>query len=266
MRKSRSMSLGSPSQHANGAGAIFSLASVVGSYLTRPPYAPALFDALDALIDPACRHVLELGCGPAFVARALAQRGRRVTALDPAEGMIALAENLEGGASPLLDWVSESAESFAYPHQYGLVVAAQSLHWMDWDVVFPALKRSLSPGGWFAVVGGRQQPLPWNDELVALIKVYSSVRTWVDRDIFALLDRGGYFDRFGEREVEQAVETAVEDYIESFHARTGFARELMGEGRAAEFDRKLARLIAACGVRDTFTLHLTDVVTWGRPR
>ena len=246
-------------------GEIFSLPSVVASYHTRPPYPEAMFDALDRLVIPGDYSVLELGCGPGMVARALCARGRRVVAVDPSEAMIALGKTLEHGDSSRLEWVCSSAEAFAYPERYGLVLAALSIHWMDWDVVFPAIRQALAGGASLALVTSRRELPPWNAELQPLISEYSTIRNWVEHDLLELLTDGGYFKAEGSMDFPATNVSSVEDYIESFHARSGFAREWMGETRAREFDEKLRSLLARHGVSDSVELNEAYLVTWGEP-
>lgn len=46
---------------------------VAEAYRHRPPYPNELFDALERLLAPGPRHVLDLGCGDGALARPLAQ-------------------------------------------------------------------------------------------------------------------------------------------------------------------------------------------------
>jgi hypothetical protein len=46
-----------------------------------------------------------------------------------------------------------TSEEFDYPHIYDLVIAAESIHWMDWEVVFGRLATSMSANGRLAIVG-----------------------------------------------------------------------------------------------------------------
>ena len=78
---------------------IFGDASVVHAYQYRPPYPPATFEILLSLIDPDAtpRTVLDAGCGPGNIARALVQEVDRVDAVDVAARMIAAGQALPGG-------------------------------------------------------------------------------------------------------------------------------------------------------------------------
>src|SRR5262249_10565712 len=121
--------------------------SVAAAYPTRPPYPPELFDVLAGLIRDEPRVVLDLGCGTGDVARRLAPLVAPVDAVDPSPAMLTLGRPLPGADHPHLRWVQASAEAFGYPGPYALVVAAESLHWMDWEVVLPRIERALSPQG-----------------------------------------------------------------------------------------------------------------------
>ena len=245
-------------------GVTFALPSVVGSYLTRPAYPEALLAATDSLAV-GDGPVLELGCGPGLVARDLASRGRQVVAVDPSEGMIALAQSLSRDGSSKVRWICSSAEDFDYADSYGLVAAVMSLHWMEWDVVMPAIRRSLAPGARLAIVTANPRPVPWGERLTPLIAEYSTIRNWVAHDLLDLLVEGGYFVREGTATFDSTWESHVEAYVESFHARSGFAREWMGEERAEEFDTRLRALLAEHGVESSVRIEETYVLTWGRP-
>ena len=66
---------------------------VVGSYVYRPDYPAILYARLLGLM-PGRRTVLDLGCGPGKIARALARHVKEVLAVDPSPAMLALGEAL----------------------------------------------------------------------------------------------------------------------------------------------------------------------------
>lgn len=124
-----------------------------------------------------------------------------------------------------------------------LAVAAQSLGWMDWDIVLPALAGWLRPGAHLAIIGEEAADPPWADALLRLIQRYSTHAEWEPfdletelgaRGLFAIEDRAS-FPLPGFRQ-------SVEDYIESFHSRASFVRERM-PGTADEFDAALRSLV-----------------------
>src|SRR5918998_866070 len=104
---------------------------VARAYRHRPPYPPALFDALEALIVDAPRHVLDLGAGEGALARPLAERVDKVDAVEISPAMVAEGRARPGGDHPHLAGHVAAGESFALQGPYALVTAGQSLHWMD---------------------------------------------------------------------------------------------------------------------------------------
>ena len=60
---------------------------------------------------------------------------------------------------------------------YDLVVAAESLHWMEWNVVLPRIAAWLRSGAWLCLVLDRSLVNePWMREIPALIARYSTNR------------------------------------------------------------------------------------------
>ena len=86
-------------QFAPQYASMFGDASVVHAYQYRPPYPPETFEVLISLIDPdaASRTVLDAGCGPGTIARALVRQVDRVDAVDVAAHMITAGKGLPGG-------------------------------------------------------------------------------------------------------------------------------------------------------------------------
>ncbi|MGH2502159.1 MAG: class I SAM-dependent methyltransferase, partial [Ktedonobacterales bacterium] len=81
----------------------FQDAAVVEAYPTRPPYPEAVFDLLESLaVEPPI--ALDAGCGTGDIARRLAQRMRRVDAVDISAAMIAMGQRLPGGDAANLRW------------------------------------------------------------------------------------------------------------------------------------------------------------------
>jgi trans-aconitate methyltransferase len=119
--------------------------SVAAAYPNRPPYPPEVFDILLGLVRDEPPVVLDLGCGTGDISRGLAPYGMRVDAVDPSSAMLESGQALPGGRHPNIRWITSTAEDFTYPRPYALVVAAESLHWMDWYTVLPRISRSLTP-------------------------------------------------------------------------------------------------------------------------
>jgi SAM-dependent methyltransferase len=96
--------------------------------------------------------VLEVGCGTGQATRKLAGLGCAITAVEPGEGMAAVArenldrfENVQIETSTIESWEDRG-------RRFDLIAAASSWHWVDPTVGWPLAHRFLHPGGWFAVL------------------------------------------------------------------------------------------------------------------
>ncbi|HEX6737753.1 MAG TPA: class I SAM-dependent methyltransferase [Vicinamibacteria bacterium] len=240
------------------------------AYPHRPPYPAEIFAILTGLITEAPRAVLDAGCGTGELARALAPLVDRVDAVDPAAGMLALGRTLPGGAAPSLHWVLGGMEDAPLRPPYALITAGDSLHWMEWSVVFPRFRAALSPAGYLALASREAPELPWDGELRPLLRRYSTNRAFRPSgySLLAELDARGLFRAEGERCTAPApFQQPVDAYVESLHARNGFSRDRMTAVAADAFDAAVRALVAPFA-QDDGLLHLQVVgrVVWGRPQ
>lgn len=248
-------------------GAQFRDESVADAYPTRPPYPAEVFDVLAGLARDEPRAVLDLGCGTGDIARPLAPRVDHVDAVDPSPAMLARGRAFPGGDHPHLHWVCATAEEYTYPALYALVVAAESLHWMDWGVVLPRIGRALSPRGHLALVVDRGfVGVPWAAGLGPLIDAYSTNRDFVPYDLIGELTGRSLFAVKGRlRTTPVPFAQPVAAYVESWHSRNGLSRERMGT-RAAEFDAHLTALVRPYAVADRLSFRLVADIVWGHPQ
>jgi SAM-dependent methyltransferase len=120
----------------------------------RPGYPGELFADLGALAGVEARSsVLEVGCGTGQATRSLAALGCAVTAVEPGEGMAALARrrlasfrNVEVETSRFEEWDDRG-------RRFDVLVAASSWHWVDPSVGRRRAHEVLRPGGWTALLG-----------------------------------------------------------------------------------------------------------------
>ena len=247
-------------------GAQFQDASVVAAYRHRPPYPAAVFDLLLDLIVDEPRAVLDVGTGTGELARGLAPRVTRVDALDPSPGMIAVARTLPGGDHPNLTWIEGYAEDAPLRPPYALIVAGQSLHWMEWSVVLPRFREILTPGGVLAIVGEREQPQPWDAPVLDVIRRSSTNLRYQSYDLIEELETRGLFRTLGRRETAPLAYTrSVAGYVESFHARNGLSRDRMSPEAASAFDRDGTDLVAPYAQNDRLALAVSGRIVWGIP-
>ena len=114
----------------------------------------------DALVDQACEvagigdgnRVLEIGCGTGQLTRSLLARGLRVTALEPGDQLIGVAEqNLKGAGD--VELVHARLEDVQLPRErYQAVFSASAIHWVDPDLSWRKIADALAPGGTLALI------------------------------------------------------------------------------------------------------------------
>lgn len=116
---------------------------------------------LDILLDglPADSHVLDLGCGTGRpMAEYLLARGCRVTGVDQAEGLLALAR----ARFPQAEWLHGTIETYTSPHRYHAIVCWDALFHIErarHEALFARFAQMLAPGGRLMLTfGGSEHP------------------------------------------------------------------------------------------------------------
>ena len=126
----------------------------------RPSYPADLVDVACAGLGAGSR-VLEVGCGTGKLTRELAGRGFRLEALDPAEGMVAVARRSVGDA-PVTFHIGRFEDVDLPPAAFDAIFSATAFHWVDPNVGWAKAARLLRPGGTLALlnhVGDSTGPL-----------------------------------------------------------------------------------------------------------
>jgi SAM-dependent methyltransferase len=263
-----------PAQWGAEYGAGFTDVGVAAAYRYRPPYPQQAIQVLIDLAKVAPRTVLDVGCGTGDLARRLAGQVDRVDAVDASEAMLAVGRQLPGGDHPRLRWQLAAVETARLTPPYALVMAGESLHWMDWPVVCARFDGVLTSGGVLAVVERDWDGPPvLAARLRPIFAQYSSVRDFRPLDVVAEIERRGLFTRLGERRCgPQAWRPTVDEYLECRHSQRGFSRAHMGGSSASAFDQTVRDLfdeLARAGeiryVGDRLDLTVTARVVWGRP-
>jgi len=241
--------------------------SVVDLYHLRLPYPPEIFDILLGLITDELRMVLDVGTGTGELARRLAKRVDRVDAVDVSAAMIARGQTLPGGDQPRLRWITGPIEDVSLSPPYALIMAGDSVHWMDWDVVFPRFAEMCSPHGFVALVHRTEIAPPWQDGVTRLIQQYSSMGEYESFDLIEHLEQRRLFQTVGRRETAPVTSRqSIADYIASFHSRSSLSRDHMPAADADAFDRQLRTLVEPWSTDGLLELQTVGSVVWGRPR
>jgi len=107
----------------------------------RPPYPE---EALNWLLPAGARLIVDLGAGTGKLTRQIHDRGLRVIAVEPSDGMRAELRRV----LPAVPAPAGSAETLPLPdHSVDAVLCAQAWHWVDPARAVPEVARVLSPGG-----------------------------------------------------------------------------------------------------------------------
>lgn len=260
-----------PRQFGPEYASIFKDPSVVRAYRHRPGYPPETFEILAELLEAGGppRAVLDAGCGTGFLARELARRATRVDAVDFSSAMIETGRRLPGGNAPGLRWIRAPVEEAILDPPYALIVAGESVHWMEWDVALRRFGEVLAPGGYVAFAEIRILPSPWSAELRRIASRYSMNRDYRPYDVSTVaadLERRGLFRELGARETGPvAFRQSTAELVESLHARNGFSRDRMPPAAARECDRRLLDVLSRHCPDGRVELTTTARVIWGRP-
>ncbi len=256
-----------------GSGERFKYRSTSERYRFRPPYAAEVIDTLLGLASGEPRTVLDLGCGPGKLARALAPRVDRVDAVDFSEVMIEEGRRGPGGDHPGIRWILSPIETAPLDPPYALAVAGASFHWFDQERVLARLRGGLGPRAVFAVLegDGPWRP-PWDDQEIAIMLDFgermTGVRpTWRGTDVVTKsLVTSPTFERQGVRVTKPvSFEQSLDEYVACLHSRQTFCLEAMGETLAAEFGAAIRAMLAPWSKDGRIRYEVRTRIEWGRP-
>jgi SAM-dependent methyltransferase len=244
--------------------ATFQHASAAANYRHRPPYPVVTIDLLAQLA--AGGAVLDAGCGPGDLGRALAPRVERVDAVDVSAPMIDSGRAADGGNAPNLRWIEARIEDAPLDPPYSLVVAGDSVHWFDWEVALPRFAESLAESGVLAVVERAWLPAPETKALLEPIYGRHGNHDFAALDPVHELERRALFARDGRHESPPTPwRPTLDELLGYHHSMSGFVVERLED--PATFDAEVAAVVEPLPRVDggRFELVTRATVTWGRP-
>ncbi|MBU2865145.1 class I SAM-dependent methyltransferase [Reinekea forsetii] len=248
-----------PEHLSKAIGDQFSDKSIVENYGYRPEYSSDVIQFLSDSLTISEMDVLDIGTGTGEIAIPLSMLGHRVVGVDPSLEMIKAATLKHSKVK----FVHSYIENFVPKSHFDLFVAANSIHWADWEKAFPVLKSVSKSHAKLAIVTGGDISLEGlQRELLDLIQSYSTTQNFKPYCVINMLDQGGFIKNVVATEMAAVtVEQNINDYIASFHARNGFSLERMGPYLAQEFDDQLRSLLAKKGFLENIRGQVTYKVT-----
>ncbi|MYA70779.1 class I SAM-dependent methyltransferase [Candidatus Poribacteria bacterium] len=257
-----------PRQYWDDYASRFKNRSLAELYKFRPPYPDETYEILLNLLGESRRKVLDVGCGPGKIARALVNHVDGVDAVDFSMEMIQVGKSLVNGNHPNLRWINGPVEKVQLYPPYDMVTAGASIHWMEWCVVFPRFKEVLTTDGYLVIIDG-DCPVesPWHDAELSLIHKYSTNRHHERIDLIQELVNRGHLQLIGDRRTTPvSFSQPLTDYVQSFHSRESMSKEHMGAENVKAFDTELSHVLSDFVDDEGFlTFQLEARVTWGRP-
>ena len=207
---------------------LFKGKGLVDVYHHRLPYPQETFQILLELIQDESPIVLDVGTGIGNLARRLTQHVNHVDAIDFSQNMIDRGKSLPNGDAPNLQWIYGRVEDVIPDKEYSLIVGGDSMHWMEWDVIFPKFADRLTSNGFVAIVGRNEKRREWEDDLLPVIQKYSNYQNFVHYDMIQLLQDMGHFELVGDTYTAYYTsQQSVDDYVASWHSRGGLAADAM---------------------------------------
>jgi SAM-dependent methyltransferase len=204
--------------------------------------------------------VLDLGCGPGFLAVAFAQYAGTVIGLDPEPAMLeAAAEYARETHAGVEFRLGSSYDLDQLTGIFQLVTMGRSFHWMDRAATLQALDRIVAPGGAVALFRDSHLEVPqnrWREEFRAILEPFvqkdpgHSVAgrrgpSWIKHEAVLL---GSKFNQLERHSVIQRHETPVERLIDRALSMSSTSPERLGP----EMEPVTARL------RETLNIHASD--------
>jgi SAM-dependent methyltransferase len=131
---------------------------------SRPEY-PA--EAVDWLLPPGAKRVLDLGAGTGKLTRALAARGLEVFAVDPSPNML---DQLRAAVPGAIVSVGTAEDTPLPDASVDAILVGQAWHWVDQNAALPSAARVLRPGGTLGLVWNlRDERVPWVERLTTVM-------------------------------------------------------------------------------------------------
>jgi len=228
---------------------------------TVPFYVEGRLDYPKRLIENVARwigfgageRVLDLGCGPGFLAVSFAELGYAATGIDPNRAMLAAATELAAQCHVACDFREGSSYDLSSElGRFKLVTMGRSFHWMDRPATLARLDDLIEPGGAIALFGDHHPSCRENRWIDGLEQVRQDFE---GREEFSKLQKSGDVERhevvlldsaFSCLEVlgvTRRLTLSLEKAVTRALSFSGSSPQRLGE-RRAEFERAVHQTLA----------------------
>jgi len=131
----------------------------------RLDYPPELIERVVSLTGLGGHHrVLDLGCGPGFLAAGFAPYVSEVVGMDPEPAMLEQAANYAAARGARVKLIQGSSYDLGdHLGRFQLVTIGRAFHWMDRSATLDALARAIAVDGVVALFGDAHLELSEND-------------------------------------------------------------------------------------------------------
>jgi ubiquinone/menaquinone biosynthesis C-methylase UbiE len=216
----------------------------------RARYPAALLDEIARRYDlDGTGRLLDLGCGPAFIAIAMAPHFGEVVGMDPAPEMLEVAARETASAHVPVKLIhGSSADLGIHLGRFRMAAMGRSFHWMDRDATLIALDELIEPNGAVAVLGEHHTNAPENSFKPvwdSIIKKWApeayearEVRQRPDWESHETVLRRSPFSRVERLAVVSRRDTSIDELIGRSHSQSVSSIAALGDNVDA-FEREL---------------------------
>jgi SAM-dependent methyltransferase len=159
--------------------------STVPHYLAgRPNYAPSLIRIVKEQLHLSDRHrLLDLGCGPGWLAIAFAPFVGSVVAMDPEPSMLAAARDAAAEANVQMELIEGSSYDLG-PHLgiFQAVIIGRAFHWMDRGDTLRKLDALIEPDGAVVLFNDVRPEVPenaWYKQYSRVVESYAKIEACI---------------------------------------------------------------------------------------